>query len=151
MIVYVFYVGRSMEGYVVILDMFNWVFVFEIEVMYVVKQDDNIVVFLLFFLVYWWEVDMFKDYYEVRFIDLCYWSKGYYLFVVIVYIGYDFMICLFYIGWIFSEEKFQKKLKFGFIQSWVFFCFIYKIVSSRLMRDMSVDILKYGGQQVSLM
>ncbi|AMA51556.1 MULTISPECIES: metal-dependent hydrolase [Bacillus] len=110
-----FYVGRSMEGHVVILDTFNRVPVPETEVMQAAKQDDNIAAFLSFSPVYRWEVDTFKDHYEVRFIDLRYRSKGHYPFVAIVHIGHDLTIRSSYTGWIFSEEKLQKKLKLGSI------------------------------------
>lgn len=43
-----FYVGRSMEGHVVILDTFNRVPVPETEVMQAAKQDDNIARFFHF-------------------------------------------------------------------------------------------------------
>lgn len=103
-----FYVGRSMDGHVVILDTFNRVPVPETDVMQAAKQDDNIAAFLSFSPVYRWEVDTYKDHYEVRFIDLRYRSKGHYPFVAIVHISHDLEIRSSYTGWIFSEEKLQK-------------------------------------------
>ena len=66
------------------VDTFNRVPVPETDVMHAAKQDDNIAAFLSFSPVYRWEVDTFKDHYEVRFIDLRYRSKGHYPFVAIV-------------------------------------------------------------------
>lgn len=108
-----FYVGRSLDGHVVILDTFNRVPVPETDVMKAAKQDENIAAFLSFSPVYRWEVDTFKDHYEVRFIDLRYRSKGHYPFVAIVHLSHDLELLSSYTGWIFSEEKLQKKLKLG--------------------------------------
>lgn len=103
-----FHVGRSMNGEVVILDTFNRVPVPDTEIMKIAKQDENISAFLSFSPVYRWEVDKYKDHYEVRFIDLRYRSKGHYPFVAICHIDMDHQIKNSYTGWIFSEEKLQK-------------------------------------------
>ncbi|AYJ91312.1 MULTISPECIES: metal-dependent hydrolase [Bacillus] len=108
-----FHVGRSMNGEVVILDTFNRVPVPDTEIMKIAKQDENISAFLSFSPVYRWEVDKYKDHYEVRFIDLRYRSKGHYPFVAICHIDMDHQIKNSYTGWIFSEEKLQKKLRLG--------------------------------------
>ncbi|MEC1439799.1 metal-dependent hydrolase [Bacillus sonorensis] len=109
-----FYVGRSIDGNVVIVDTFNRVPVPESSVMKAAKQDKNISAFLSFSPVYKWEIDTYQDHYEVRFIDLRYRSKGHYPFVAIAHIDRDTMeLITSYTGWIFSEEKLQKKLKLG--------------------------------------
>ncbi|MFN2747894.1 MULTISPECIES: metal-dependent hydrolase [Bacillus] len=109
-----FHVGRSIDGNVVIIDTFNRVPVPESAVMKAAKQDKNISAFLSFSPVYKWEIDTYKDHYEVRFIDLRYRSKGHYPFVAIAHIDRDSLeLITSYTGWIFSEEKLQKKLKLG--------------------------------------
>ena len=109
-----FYVGRSMDGNVVIVDTFNRVPLPDTDVMKAAKQDKNISAFLSFSPVYKWEIDTYKDHYEVRFIDLRYRSKGHYPFVAIAHIDRDTLeLITSYTGWIFSEEKLQKKLKLG--------------------------------------
>jgi inner membrane protein len=110
-----FHVGRSMDGKLVMLDTFNRVPVPDSEVMKAAKKDDNLSAFLSFSPVYKWEVDTYKDHYEVKFIDLRYRSKGHYPFVAIVRMDKDLEILSSYTGWIFSEEKLQKKLKLGSI------------------------------------
>ncbi|MBU8786773.1 MULTISPECIES: metal-dependent hydrolase [Bacillus] len=109
-----FYVGRSIDGKIVILDTFNRVPLPDSPVMKAAKQDKNISAFLSFSPVYRWEIDTYKDHYEVRFIDLRYRSKEHYPFVAIAHIDRDSLeLMRSYTGWIFSEEKLQKKLKLG--------------------------------------
>ncbi|MEC3609507.1 metal-dependent hydrolase [Bacillus glycinifermentans] len=109
-----FYVGRSIDGNIVILDTFNRVPLPDSPVMKAAKQDKNISAFLSFSPVYRWEIDTYKDHYEVRFIDLRYRSKEHYPFVAIAHIDRDSLeLMRSYTGWIFSEEKLQKKLKLG--------------------------------------
>lgn len=109
-----FYVGRSIDGNIVILDTFNRVPLPDSPVMKAAKQDKNISAFLSFSPVYKWEIDTYKDHYEVRFIDLRYRSKEHYPFVAIAHIDRDSLeLMRSYTGWIFSEEKLQKKLKLG--------------------------------------
>ncbi|KMM54191.1 membrane protein [Bacillus glycinifermentans] len=104
-----FYVGRSIDGNIVILDTFNRVPLPDSPVMKAAKQDKNISAFLSFSPVYRWEIDTYKDHYEVRFIDLRYRSKEHYPFVAIAHIDRDSLeLMRSYTGWIFSEEKLQK-------------------------------------------
>ena len=65
-----FFVGRSINKDVQILDQFNRVAIPETPVLDAAKQDENLSAFLSFSPVYRWEVDEFDDSYEVRFIDL---------------------------------------------------------------------------------
>lgn len=110
-----FHVGRSMDGNLVMLDTFNRVPVPDSDIMKAARKDDNLSAFLSFSPVYKWEVDTYKDHYEVKFIDLRYRSKGHYPFVAIVRMDKELEILSSYTGWIFSEEKLQKKLKLGSI------------------------------------
>jgi inner membrane protein len=105
-----FFVGRSEDNEVQILDQFNRVAIPETPVIEAAKKDPNLDAFLSFSPVYRWEVDEYDDYYEVRFIDLRYRSKDYYPFVAVVQLDRDLTILSSYTGWIFSEEKLRKKL-----------------------------------------
>ena len=105
-----FFVGRSENKQVTILDQFNRVEVPQTPVLEAAKKDANLSAFLSFSPVYRWEVDEFDDYYEVRFIDLRYRSKDYYPFVAVVQLNLDLDIKTSYTGWIFSEQKLRKKL-----------------------------------------
>jgi inner membrane protein len=107
-----FFVGRSDNYKVLIIDQFNRVPVPETPVLNAAKKDLNLSAFLSFSPVYRWEIDVFDDYYEVRFIDLRYRSKDYYPFVAVVQLDLDLNILTSYTGWIFSEEKLRKKLDF---------------------------------------
>ncbi|WP_428909530.1 metal-dependent hydrolase [Niallia sp. Krafla_26] len=105
-----FFVGRSENQKVQILDQFNRVAIPETPVLEAAKKDDNLSAFLSFSPVYRWEVDEYDDSYEVRFIDLRYRSKDYYPFVAVVQLDSDLQIINSYTGWIFSEEKLRRKL-----------------------------------------
>jgi len=105
-----FFVGRSENSQVKILDQFNRIEVPQTPVLDAAKNDPNLSAFLSFSPVYRWEVDAYDDYYEVRFIDLRYRSKDYYPFVAVVQLNLDLGIKTSYTGWIFSEKKLRKKL-----------------------------------------
>lgn len=105
-----FFVGRSENKQVKILDQFNRIEVPQTPVLNAAKKDANLSAFLSFSPVYRWEVDEYDDYYEVRFIDLRYRSKDYYPFVAVVQLNLDLDIKTSYTGWIFSEQKLRKKL-----------------------------------------
>ena len=105
-----FFVGRSENKEVQILDQFNRVAIPETPVLEAAKIDENLSAFLSFSPVYRWEVDEYDTSYEVRFIDLRYRSKDYYPFVAVVQLDSDLQIINSYTGWIFSEEKLRRKL-----------------------------------------
>jgi inner membrane protein len=105
-----YYVGRSLNNELTILDEYDRVPVPQTDVIQAAEQDENISAFLSFSPVYRWEVDEYTDHYEVKFIDLRYRSKGHYPFVAIVQLDQDLNIVSSYTGWIFSEEKLRKKL-----------------------------------------
>jgi inner membrane protein len=106
-----FFVGRSVNRKVEILDQFNRVAVPQTPVIEAAKKDSNLAAFLSFSPVYRWEADEFDDYHEVRFIDLRYRSKDYYPFVAVVQLDRNLNIKTSYTGWIFSEQKLRKKLE----------------------------------------
>ena len=75
-------------------------------------RDENLSAFLSFSPSYRWEIFHSKDYDEVRFVDLRYRSKGHYPFVAIVRLDKNEKILSSYTGWIYSEDRLQKKLNF---------------------------------------
>ena len=106
-----FFVGRSENNKVRIIDQFTRIPVPDTPVLEVAKKDKNLAAFLSFSPVYRWEVDEYDDYYEVRFIDLRYRSNNRYPFVAVVQLDLALNIITSYTGWIFSEEKLRKKLE----------------------------------------
>ncbi|WP_449539080.1 metal-dependent hydrolase [Ferdinandcohnia sp. Marseille-Q9671] len=106
-----FYVARAKKDEIIIHDQFVKRPIPDTPVINAAKKDKNLAAFLSFSPVYRWEVDEYDDYYEVRFIDLRYRSKGHYPFVAVVQLDIDLNIITSYTGWIFSEEKLRKKLE----------------------------------------
>ncbi|SKB04196.1 metal-dependent hydrolase [Sporosarcina newyorkensis] len=76
-------------------------------------EDPNLKAFVSFSPLYRWSVSHVGDLYEVRLIDLRYRSKGYYPFVAVAHVNQDLEVVNSYTGWIFSEDKLRKKLKFA--------------------------------------
>ncbi|KIL47249.1 metal-dependent hydrolase [Jeotgalibacillus soli] len=107
-----FYVGRAYGRSITIHDKFKRIPVPETDVLNKAKTDKNISAFLSFSPIYRWELVESDDQYEVRFIDLRYRSNDHYPFVAVVQMDKDLNILSSYTGWIFSEEKLQRKLDF---------------------------------------
>ncbi|SET71212.1 inner membrane protein [Salinibacillus kushneri] len=105
-----FYVARSENGEIRIVDTFKRKELPDHPAMKKALQDRNVKAFISFSPVYRWEIEKLDRYTEVRFIDLRYRSKGHYPFVAVVKLDYDYNIKTSYTGWIYSEEKLQKKL-----------------------------------------
>ena len=105
-----FFVGRSENNQVEILDRFIRVPVPNTPVIEAAKKDKNLSAFLSFSPVYRWEVDEYNNFYEVRFIDLRYRSNGHYPFVAVVQLDRNLKPISSYTGWVFSEKKLRKKL-----------------------------------------
>lgn len=105
-----FFVGKSANKKVAILDYFNRIPVPSTPVIEAAKKDKNLAAFLSFSPVYRWEVDEYTDFYEVRFIDLRYRSNGHYPFVAVVQLDCNLHCISSYTGWVFSEKKLRKKL-----------------------------------------
>jgi inner membrane protein len=105
-----FFVGRSENNQVEILDRFIRVPVPDTPVIEAAKKDKNLSAFLSFSPVYRWEVDEYNNFYEVRFIDLRYRSNGHYPFVAVVQLDRNLKPISSYTGWVFSEKKLRKKL-----------------------------------------
>ncbi|TDQ33749.1 metal-dependent hydrolase [Aureibacillus halotolerans] len=73
-------------------------------------EHPDVVSFRSFSPVYRWELRKYQTYYEIRFIDLRYWSKGHYPFVAMVCFDQDKNCVGSFTGWVFSEKKLQKKV-----------------------------------------
>lgn len=108
-----FYVGTVENGHIQLMDEFERIDLPKSEIIEIAKTDKNIEAFLSFSPVYRWEIIEYERYTEVRLIDLRYRSKGYYPFVAVAQIDANLKVINSYTGWIFSEQKLQKKLFFG--------------------------------------
>ncbi|MCZ2260243.1 metal-dependent hydrolase [Sporosarcina sp. G11-34] len=106
------YVGRAYGRSVNIYDRFDREPMPNTPVFEAAMQDKNVVAFTSFSPIYRWSVTEVGDLSEVRLIDLRYRSKGYYPFVAVAHIDSDLNIINSYTGWIFSEDKLNKKLNF---------------------------------------
>ena len=76
-----------------------------------IKSNPEIRTFLKFSSIYRWQIRKLDDQTtEIRLIDLRYLNKGHYSFAAIAHLTQDQKIDHSYIGWVFTEEKLQKKL-----------------------------------------
>src|SRR5699024_3046203 len=108
-----FYVGTVEHGHIQLMDEFERVHLPKSDILDLAQTDKNITAFLSFLPGYRLEINEYEHFTEVRFTDLRYRSKGYYPFVAVVQIDENNSITNSYTGWIFSEDKLQKKLLFG--------------------------------------
>ena len=105
------YVGRSYGRNIVFSDKTKRESLPSSDFMKYVKDDVNIKTFLNFSSIYRWQATPQEDgSTEIRLIDLRYLKNGHYSFVAIAHLTHDHTIDHSYIGWVFSEEKLQKKL-----------------------------------------
>src|SRR5699024_5434159 len=105
-----FYVGVVQNGLIKIVDQFRKKSLHDTPIIEVAKKDKNISAFLSFSPIYRWQINVYDDYTEVRFIDLRYRSKEHYPFVAVVQIDNNMEILSSYTGWVFSEQKLKRKL-----------------------------------------
>ncbi|WP_208591711.1 metal-dependent hydrolase [Gracilibacillus suaedae] len=105
-----FFVGKVKDGHIEIDDKFYQVPLPDDPIMKFAMKDKNISAFLSFSPIYRWEINMYDDFTEVRFIDLRYRSEGHYPFVAVVQIDDNMRVMNSYTGWVFSEKKLQDKL-----------------------------------------
>ncbi|UOQ84589.1 metal-dependent hydrolase [Gracilibacillus salinarum] len=108
-----FFVGHIKEGHIEIDDKFYQIPIPDDPLMNLALKDKNVSAFLSFSPIYRWEINMYDDFNEVRFVDLRYRSDGHYPFVAVVQIDENMKIMNSYTGWVFSEEKLQNKLNLG--------------------------------------
>ncbi|RPF50547.1 metal-dependent hydrolase [Aquisalibacillus elongatus] len=106
-----FYVARSENGHIRIQDKFDRKKLPDSAEMNAALQDKNVRSFINFSPVYRYEIERFDDYIEIRFIDLRYRAKDRYPFVAVVAMDRFYNIITSYTGWVYSEDKLQKKLE----------------------------------------
>lgn len=106
------YVGRAYGRAITIYDQFTKEPLPDFPEVEVAMQDENLRAFTSFSPIYRWELTKLGDLCEVRLIDLRYRSKGYYPFVAVAHVDQDLNVVNSYTGWIFSEDKLNRKLKF---------------------------------------
>lgn len=106
------YVGRAYGRAITIYDRFDREPIPDFPEVLVALEDPNVKSFIDFSPIYRWEITKIKDICEVRLIDLRYRSNDYYPFVAVAHVDTDLNVVNSYTGWIFSEEKLNKKLKF---------------------------------------
>lgn len=107
------YVGRAYGRAITIYDSFKRKPLPNSEEFQAALADRNVKAFTDFSPIYRWEMTQFQNVCEVRLIDLRYRSNNYYPFVAVAHVDRDLNVVSSYTGWIFSEEKLNKKLNFG--------------------------------------
>ncbi|MHC5252950.1 metal-dependent hydrolase [Listeria kieliensis] len=105
-----YYVGRAFKRNISIYEKFDRLPVPDNELIRAAKQDKNLAAFVSFSKVYNWRIEEKLDATYVTFTDLRYRSNGHYPFVAVVRLDDNLKILSSYTGWIFSDEKLQKKL-----------------------------------------
>ncbi|MET3698730.1 inner membrane protein [Bacillus oleivorans] len=106
-----FYVGKAFKDELIIYDEFKRLPFPKEHILSAIQGDENVSAFLSFSPAYRWEIEEEDDKIEVRFIDLRYRKDGHYPFVAIVHLDRDLNIISSFTGWVYSEEKLQKKLE----------------------------------------
>lgn len=104
------YIGRSYKTSVNFSDKFKRMPFPTEAIMAYAKHDNNLKAFLSFSSIYRWTVVPTENGTELRFIDLRYLKDGHYSFVAILNLDDLNHVTHSYTGWVFSEEKLQKKL-----------------------------------------
>lgn len=106
------YVGRAYGRAITIYDQFKRKSPPASPAFEIALQDRNVKAFTDFSPIYRWEITQFDKICEVRLTDLRYRSNDYYPFVAVAHIDEDLNVINSYTGWIFSEDKLNKKLNF---------------------------------------
>lgn len=109
-----YYVGRAYGRSITIYDKFEIHPIPKTPLVTAALQDANFQSFTSFSPIYRWEIsELDNGLTEVRLIDLRYRSDNRYPFVAVAHLTEDNKIVTSYTGWIFSEDKLQKKLQIG--------------------------------------
>lgn len=109
-----YYVGRAYGRSINIYDKFEIHPIPKTPLVEAAMQDDNFKSFTSFSPLYRWEISELENgLTEIRLIDLRYRSDNRYPFVAVAHLNEDNKIITSYTGWIFSEDKLQKKLQIG--------------------------------------
>lgn len=109
-----YYVGRAYRRSVNIYDKFEIVPLPRTPHVEAAMQDANLQSFVSFSPLYRWEIsELAGGLTEVRLIDLRYRSNNRYPFVAVAHVNDELEVVNSYTGWIFSEDKLQRKLQIG--------------------------------------
>lgn len=109
-----YYVGRAYGRSINIYDKIKIAPIPETPLIRAALEDRNLKAFTSFSPIYHWEVSELENgLTEVRLIDLRYRSDNRYPFVAVAHLDEQQNIITSYTGWIFSEDKLQKKLQIG--------------------------------------
>lgn len=109
-----YYVGRAYRRTINIYDKFEIEPLPKTPLVEKALTDVNFTAFTSFSPLYRWEISELENgLTEVRLIDLRYRSNDHYPFVAVAHLNDDLDIINSYTGWIFSEDKLQKKLQIG--------------------------------------
>lgn len=109
-----YYVGRAYGRSVNIYDKFEIQPLPKTPLVENALQDINLKAFVSFSPLYRWEISELENgLTEVRLIDLRYRSNNRYPFVAVAHLNNNHEVINSYTGWIFSEDKLQKKLQIG--------------------------------------
>jgi len=109
-----YYVGRAYGRTVNIYDKFEIKPLPKTALVDAAMKDPNLAAFVSFSPMYRWEISELENgLIEVRLIDLRYRSDNRYPFVAVAHLNEANDIITSYTGWIFTEDKLQKKLQIG--------------------------------------
>lgn len=109
-----YYVGRAYGRSVNIYDKFEIQPLPKTPMVAAALKDNNLSAFVSFSPIYHWEISELENgLTEVRLIDLRYRSDNRYPFVAVAQLNEDNEVITSYTGWIFTEDKLQKKLQIG--------------------------------------
>lgn len=109
-----YYVGRAYGRSINIYDKIKIVPIPKTPLIEAALEDKNLKAFQSFSSIYHWEISELENgLTEVRLIDLRYRSDNRYPFVAVAHLDEQNQIITSYTGWIFSEDKLQKKLQIG--------------------------------------
>lgn len=109
-----YYVGRAYRRTINIYDKFEIEPIPKTKLVETALKDVNLDAFLSFSPLHRWEISEIENgLTELRLIDLRYRSNDRYPFVAVAHLNDELQIVNSYTGWIFTEEKLQKKLQIG--------------------------------------
>ncbi|MFL0506711.1 metal-dependent hydrolase [Ureibacillus sp. 179-F W5.1 NHS] len=109
-----YYVGRAYGKKINIYDKFEIHPLPRTPIVNKALEDSNLAAFISFSPLYRWEISEIDcNLTEVRLIDLRYRSNDRYPFVAVAHVDEELNIVNSYTGWIYSEDKLQRKLQIG--------------------------------------
>ncbi len=109
-----YYVGRAYGRTINIYDKFEIHPIPKTPIVEKALEDPNLAAFISFSPLYRWEIsELDNGITEVRLIDLRYRSNDRYPFVAVAHVDEELNIVNSYTGWIYSEDKLQRKLQIG--------------------------------------